>query len=151
MRKTQQECAMRFKPVVFIQCCTHVLLLLWENLSKHTCVLVHHKIISETTGLSSELPGFWCFLQFCVNGDCFQNVAVHMVNYLKTSNWKQNRTSPLFIVGLTYRDKQPSTLTFRPTGNLEWPISLPRFCMFLNCGRKPEYPERTHSGRGSNI
>ena len=33
-------------------------------------------------------------------------------------------TSPLFITGLTHRDKHPFTLTFTPTGNLEGLINL---------------------------
>ena len=33
-------------------------------------------------------------------------------------------TSRQVIAGLIYRDKQPSTLTVTPTGNLEWPINL---------------------------
>ena len=40
------------------------------------------------------------------------------------------------------RDKQPHTLTLTPNNNLETPINLT--CMFLDGGRKPEYPERTH-------
>ncbi len=47
------------------------------------------------------------------------------------------------MTGLTYRDTQPLTLTFTPTGNLESPINLT--CMSLDCGRKPEYPEKTHA------
>ncbi len=46
------------------------------------------------------------------------------------------------VTGLTYRDGQP--LTFTPTGNLESPINL--ICMSLDCGRKPEHPEKTHAG-----
>jgi len=34
-------------------------------------------------------------------------------------------------------------LTFTPRDNLETPINLK--CMFLDGGRKPEYPERTHA------
>ena len=37
------------------------------------------------------------------------------------------------------RDKQPFTLTLTPKDNLESPINLT--CMFLDGGRKPEYPE----------
>ncbi|XP_061654271.1 muscleblind-like protein 1 isoform X11 [Phyllopteryx taeniolatus] len=44
------------------------------------------------------------------------------------------------------KNKQPFALTFIPTGNLESSINLP--CMFLGCGRKPEYPEKTHAGTG---
>ncbi|XP_077476186.1 caspase recruitment domain-containing protein 10 isoform X2 [Stigmatopora argus] len=43
-------------------------------------------------------------------------------------------------------DGQLCTLTLIPRGNLECPISLP--CMSLECGRKPEYPEETHTGPG---
>ena len=39
-------------------------------------------------------------------------------------------TSCHFIAGLTYKDKQPSTLTFTPMGNLESPINLPQVCIF---------------------
>ena len=45
-----------------------------------------------------------------------------------------------------HADKQPLTPTFTPTGNLEPPINLT--CMFLDCGRKPEYPEETHASTG---
>ena len=38
--------------------------------------------------------------------------------------WGSPWTSCHFITGLTYRDKQPSTPTFTPRGNLEWPINL---------------------------
>ena len=48
----------------------------------------------------------------------------------------------------TYRDKQPFTLTFTPTVNLESPMNLTPFCMSLDCGRKPENPERTHAYTG---
>ncbi len=48
------------------------------------------------------------------------------------------------VTGPTYRDRQPLTLTFTPTGNLESPVNLT--CMSLGCGRKPEYPEKTHAG-----
>ena len=44
------------------------------------------------------------------------------------------------------RDKQLHTLTFTPKDNLESPINLT--CMFLDSGRKPEYPERTHAYTG---
>ena len=33
-------------------------------------------------------------------------------------------TSRQSISGLIYRDKQPSSLTFKPMGNLEWPVTL---------------------------
>ena len=42
------------------------------------------------------------------------------------------------------QDKQPHTLT--PKDNLESSINLT--CMFLDGGRKPEYPERTHAYTG---
>jgi len=41
---------------------------------------------------------------------------------------------------------QPGTLTLAPTVNLESPNNLT--CMFLDSGRKPEYPERTHTYTG---
>uniref|UniRef100_A0A3Q2ZNY8 Glycoprotein endo-alpha-1,2-mannosidase n=1 Tax=Hippocampus comes TaxID=109280 RepID=A0A3Q2ZNY8_HIPCM len=44
------------------------------------------------------------------------------------------------------QDEQPSTLTLTPRDNLECSISLP--CMFLECGRQPEYPEKTHAAPG---
>ena len=53
-------------------------------------------------------------------------------------------TSCWFIAGLTHGDKQPSTLTVTPMVNLESPINL--VCMFLDSGRKPEYPESTKRG-----
>ncbi len=46
--------------------------------------------------------------------------------------------------GLTYRDRHPLTLRFTPMGNLESPFNLT--CMSLDCGRKPDYPEKTHAG-----
>jgi len=45
-----------------------------------------------------------------------------------------------------HRDKQPHTLTLTPKDNLESPVNLT--CMFLDGGRKPEYPERTHAYTG---
>ena len=47
---------------------------------------------------------------------------------------------------LTHRDRQPFTLTVTPLGNLETPINLTS--MYLDCGRKPEHPEKTHAGTG---
>jgi len=44
------------------------------------------------------------------------------------------------------QDKQPCTLTLAPRDNLESPINLT--CVFLDGGRKPEYPERTHTSTG---
>jgi len=44
------------------------------------------------------------------------------------------------------RDKQPHTLTLTPKDNLESPINLT--FIFLDGGRKPEYPERTHAYTG---
>ncbi|MED6266838.1 hypothetical protein CHARACLAT_006080 [Characodon lateralis] len=38
------------------------------------------------------------------------------------------------------QDKQPCMHSFTPKGNLERPINLT--VMFLDCVRKPEYPER---------
>ncbi len=55
-------------------------------------------------------------------------------------------TCSQFIARLTYRDKQPFTLTFKPTGSLESPINLT--CMSLNCGKKPEYQEEIHADTG---
>ncbi|MEQ2293389.1 hypothetical protein AMECASPLE_032819 [Ameca splendens] len=40
------------------------------------------------------------------------------------------------------QDKQPCSHPFTPKGNLERPINLT--VKFLDCGRKLEYPERTH-------
>ncbi|XP_068509357.1 PHD finger protein 14 isoform X10 [Syngnathus scovelli] len=45
-----------------------------------------------------------------------------------------------------HRDKQPSTFALTPRGSLECSICLPS--MFLGCGRKPECPEKTHTGMG---
>ncbi|MEQ2293367.1 hypothetical protein AMECASPLE_032608 [Ameca splendens] len=44
------------------------------------------------------------------------------------------------------QDKQPSTHSFTPKGNVEKPINLT--VMILDCGRRPEYPERTHACTG---
>ncbi|MEQ2293607.1 hypothetical protein AMECASPLE_035314 [Ameca splendens] len=44
------------------------------------------------------------------------------------------------------KDKQQSTHPFTPKGNLERPVNLT--VMFLDCGRKPEYPVRTHACTG---
>lgn len=44
----------------------------------------------------------------------------------------------------TYIDRHHITLTFTPTGQLEAPINLS--CMFLACGKKLEYLERTSAG-----
>ena len=41
------------------------------------------------------------------------------------------------------RQTTSNTLTLTPTDNLETPVNLT--CMFLDGGRKPEYPERTHA------
>jgi len=44
------------------------------------------------------------------------------------------------------RDKRPCTLTLTPRDSLETPINLT--CMFLDGGRRPGYPERTHAYTG---
>ncbi|MEQ2250209.1 hypothetical protein ILYODFUR_037539 [Ilyodon furcidens] len=44
------------------------------------------------------------------------------------------------------QDKQPCTHSLTPKGNLEEPINLT--VMFLDSGRKPEYPKRTHACTG---
>lgn len=41
------------------------------------------------------------------------------------------------------REKPPSTIAFSPWANLKLPVSLT--CMPLDCGRKPEYLERSHA------
>ena len=46
----------------------------------------------------------------------------------------------------TQRQKTTHTLTLTPRDNSETPINLT--CMFLDGGRKPEYPERTHAFTG---
>ncbi|KAK2858649.1 hypothetical protein Q5P01_003269 [Channa striata] len=46
----------------------------------------------------------------------------------------------------TYTDRQPLTLIFTPTGSLEAPVNLT--CMCLDCGRKLEYLEETHTSLG---
>lgn len=49
------------------------------------------------------------------------------------------------VAGLTHC--QPFTLSFTPTVNLESPIKL-TLCMSLDCWRKLEYLERTHTDAG---
>ncbi|MEQ2311702.1 hypothetical protein AMECASPLE_023213 [Ameca splendens] len=44
------------------------------------------------------------------------------------------------------QDKQQCTHPFTPKGKLKRPINL--IVMFLDCGRKPEYLERTHACTG---
>ncbi|MEQ2190327.1 hypothetical protein GOODEAATRI_034622 [Goodea atripinnis] len=46
----------------------------------------------------------------------------------------------------TGRQSIPGQHTNTPKGNLERPINLTG--MSLDCGRKPEYPERTHARTG---
>ncbi len=50
------------------------------------------------------------------------------------------------ITGLTLTDRQQFTLTFTPMANLESPINPT--CMSLDCGKKPEYPEKTYTSTG---
>ncbi len=47
---------------------------------------------------------------------------------------------------MTNRDKQSFTLTFTPTGNMEFAVNLS--CMCLDCKRKPEHLEGTHTDMG---
>ncbi|MEQ2256432.1 hypothetical protein ILYODFUR_024129 [Ilyodon furcidens] len=47
------------------------------------------------------------------------------------------------------QDKQPCTHSFTPKGNVEKPVNLT--VMFLDCGRKLEYPERTHACTGTTF
>ena len=61
--------------------------------------------------------------------------------------WGRPWTSCQFIAGLTYRDKQPSTLIFTPTDNLMWPInqltpSLHVFGMWEEAGEPSKNPRR---------
>lgn len=51
------------------------------------------------------------------------------------------------VAGLTHWCSQPFTLSFTPTVNLESPIKL-TLCMSLDCWRKLEYLERTHTDAG---
>ncbi|MEQ2231961.1 hypothetical protein ILYODFUR_006077 [Ilyodon furcidens] len=44
------------------------------------------------------------------------------------------------------QNKQPCSHSFTPMGNLERPIH--QTVIFLDCGRKPEYPERTNARTG---
>jgi len=46
----------------------------------------------------------------------------------------------------TQRQTHTHTLTLTARDNLQTPINLT--CMFLDSGRKPEYPERTHAYTG---
>ena len=66
-----------------------------------------------------------------------------------SSPWMKGRGSPWTghqsSAGL-HVDKQPCTLTITLTGNLEPPTHLT--CIYLDCVRKPEYPEKTHAGVG---
>ncbi len=52
------------------------------------------------------------------------------------------RTSCQFITGLTYSGKQPLTLTFTPTGNLESPVNLHVFGLWEEAGVPGENPGR---------
>ena len=52
-------------------------------------------------------------------------------------------TDRLSITGLTHTDRQP--FTFTPTGNLDIQQLT---CMSLDCGGKPEHPEKTHANTG---
>lgn len=45
------------------------------------------------------------------------------------------------------KDKQPFALSLTPTANLDLPIRL-TCTLPLDCGRKPEYPERTNTATG---
>uniref|UniRef100_A0A3Q3JZ23 Ras-associating domain-containing protein n=1 Tax=Monopterus albus TaxID=43700 RepID=A0A3Q3JZ23_MONAL len=56
-------------------------------------------------------------------------------------------TSGHSIKRLTHRDRQSLSLT--PTDSLELPVNLS--CMCLDCGRKPEYPERTNAVQTQNF
>ncbi|MED6256522.1 hypothetical protein ATANTOWER_028002 [Ataeniobius toweri] len=44
------------------------------------------------------------------------------------------------------QDKQPRIHSFTPKGNLEKSVNLT--VVVLDCGKKPEYPERTHACTG---
>ena len=46
------------------------------------------------------------------------------------------------ITGLTHRDRQPFTLTFTPTANLESPINLHVFGLWEEAGVPGENPRR---------
>ena len=56
------------------------------------------------------------------------------------------RVQPGQVASPSHRDKQPCTLTLTTKDSLETPINLT--CMFLDGGRKPENPERTHAHTG---
>ncbi|MEQ2231284.1 hypothetical protein ILYODFUR_037989 [Ilyodon furcidens] len=55
------------------------------------------------------------------------------------------------IAGQHRQDRQPHTHPFTPKGNLERPIYLTDMFFFLDCGRKPEYPEKTHACKGRTL
>ncbi|MED6247178.1 hypothetical protein ATANTOWER_027203 [Ataeniobius toweri] len=61
------------------------------------------------------------------------------------TNWTGRQS----IAGQHRQEKQPAHTQSRLRAILTKPINLT--VMFLDCGRKPEYPERTHACMGENV
>ena len=96
-----------------------------------------------------------------INKECCRTLAMHHVYYLNypfifngsqgggvypSCHWARDGGTPWTgcqsFTG-PHRDKQQWTLPLTPMLNLESLINLT--CMFLDCGRKPEPPERTNT------
>ncbi|MEQ2237991.1 hypothetical protein ILYODFUR_028769 [Ilyodon furcidens] len=67
---------------------------------------------------------------------------------ISSSLWARGRVHPGHIASPLQGNSQTTmhTLIHTPKGNLELPINLTG--MSLDCGRKPEYPVRTHACTG---
>ncbi len=57
-------------------------------------------------------------------------------------------TSHQFIMGLTYRDKQPFALTFAPTHSLESPVDLHVFGLWETRGEHAHSAEKSPTPAG---
>ncbi|MED6237583.1 hypothetical protein ATANTOWER_028440 [Ataeniobius toweri] len=65
---------------------------------------------------------------------------------ISSSLWARGRVHPGQVASPSQGNTQTTTLIHTPKGNLELPINLTG--MSLDCGRKPEYPVRTHACTG---
>ncbi|MEQ2243287.1 hypothetical protein ILYODFUR_005529, partial [Ilyodon furcidens] len=67
---------------------------------------------------------------------------------ISSSLWARGGVHPGQVTSPSQGNTQTAmhTLIHTPKGNLELPINLTG--MFLDCGRKPEYPVRTHACTG---
>ena len=94
----------------------------------------------------TELNIYFCCISFTFDFHP-STFYTHLIHF--SCHWARGGVHPGQVASplkMPHRDQQPHTHTLTPRVNSESPINLT--CMFLTGGRKPEYPERTHTYTG---